>query len=86
MCGFEITQTVKSLRQGKPEIGEGALYPVLHQLEGEGLLEARLENIGNRVRKYYSLSQAGKKETQKSKLETLQFLKTLEIFLKPKLV
>lgn len=50
MYGFEITQKVKEITQNHLQITEGALYPLLHRLEAEGVLEASTENIGNRLR------------------------------------
>ncbi len=56
MYVYEITQKVKSLTKGRISITEGALYPALHKLEGEGLLFTETEKIGKRIRKYYSLT------------------------------
>ena len=39
MYGYEITQEVKKLTLGKIDISEGALYPILHKLEAQGVLE-----------------------------------------------
>ena len=36
MYGYEITQTVKTVTEGKMLITEGALYPTLHALEKSG--------------------------------------------------
>ena len=85
MYGFEITQKVKMLTKDELQITEGALYPLLHRLEAEGLLEAELENIGNRIRKYYSLTKAGKKQTAGSIKEVQNFVETMQILFKPKL-
>lgn len=85
MYGYEITQKVKELTAGELSITEGALYPLLHRLEAEGTLEAEMENIGNRVRKYYSLTKAGKKEKSKAVAELENFANTLQILLTPKL-
>ncbi|HEY5464599.1 MAG TPA: helix-turn-helix transcriptional regulator [Hanamia sp.] len=85
MYGFEITQKVKMLTKNELQITEGALYPLLHRLEAEGLLEVSMENIGNRIRKYYSLTKAGKKETVGSKKEIQSFVETLQILFNPKL-
>ncbi|MDQ6761069.1 MAG: helix-turn-helix transcriptional regulator [Bacteroidota bacterium] len=85
MYGFEITQKVKSITKGELTITEGALYPLLHRLEADGILEASTENIGNRIRKYYSLTRKGKKETAGSMKEIRSFVATLEIFFNPKL-
>lgn len=85
MYGFEISQKVKLLTKDELQITEGALYPLLHRLEAEGLLEVEMENIGNRVRKYYSLTKAGKKQTTGSLNEVQTFVKTLELLFNPKL-
>lgn len=62
MYGYEITKKVKELSNDKLTLTEGALYPALHKLEAEGLLSVSVENIGNRPRKYYSLTRNGKKQ------------------------
>jgi DNA-binding PadR family transcriptional regulator len=85
MYGFEITQKVKALTQNELKITEGALYPLLHKLEAEGLLEVSMENIGNRIRKYYSLTKSGKKQTAGAMNEVQKFVETLQILFKPKL-
>jgi len=79
MYGFEITQRVKMITSNEWQITEGALYPLLHRLESEGLLEATMENIGNRVRKYYTLTSRGATATAGSLREVQQFLSTLQI-------
>jgi PadR family transcriptional regulator, regulatory protein PadR len=85
MYGFEITQRVKLLTKEELKITEGALYPLLHRLEAEGVLEVEMENIGNRIRKYYSLTKMGKKQTAGSIQEVQNFVETLQILFKPKL-
>jgi DNA-binding PadR family transcriptional regulator len=64
MYGYEITKKAKELSGDTLHITEGALYPTLHKLEAEGLLTVCIENIGNRPRKYYSLTKQGKKEVK----------------------
>jgi len=85
MYGFEITQKVKEMTQEQLKITEGALYPLLHTLEAEGLVEASTENIGHRIRKYYSLTKTGKKQNAVVGKEVQTFVQTLQIFFKPKL-
>lgn len=58
MYGYQITQKVKELSSNNIIITEGALYPALHKLVDEGILLVETEQIGNRERKYYSLSDA----------------------------
>jgi len=63
MYGYEITQRVKELTKGELQITEGALYPALHKLEGEGFLDVEVSKVDNRLRKYYKLTENGTKET-----------------------
>lgn len=84
MYGYEITQKVKAISKGELLLTEGALYPLLHRLESEALIEAETEMIGNRVRKYYSLTRSGKKEARVHFEALNQFAATLQLFLKPK--
>jgi DNA-binding PadR family transcriptional regulator len=84
MYGYEITQKVKALTKGELQITEGALYPSLHKLEAEGLLDVEVARVDNRLRKYYKLTEKGTKETV-SKLEELeQYIATLQGLLNPK--
>jgi DNA-binding PadR family transcriptional regulator len=40
---------------------EGALYPALHKLVEDNILAVRKTTVGNRERKYYSLTASGEK-------------------------
>lgn len=85
MYGYEITQKVKELTQGELQITEGALYPALHKLEAEGLLEVEVAKVDNRLRKYYKLTEAGEKETV-TKLSALEgFIRNMQALVNPKL-
>jgi DNA-binding PadR family transcriptional regulator len=59
MYGYEITQHVKELTNGRLILTEGALYPTLHKLEAEGFVTTEKESIGKRIRKYYRLTAEG---------------------------
>jgi len=78
MYGYEITQRVKELTEGKINITEGALYPLLHKLEAEGVVTTDLENIGKRVRKYYKLTPEGHSVAQDLVDEFLDFMVTIK--------
>jgi DNA-binding PadR family transcriptional regulator len=81
MYGYEITQVVKEATKDRIQITEGALYPTLHALESEGLLTTETEYIGKRVRKYYSLSPAGKTRTKEKINELSEFMNTMRFLL-----
>ena len=84
MYGYEITQKVRELTKGELKITEGALYPALHKLEAEGLLDVEIVNIGNRLRKYYKLTEQGTKETVNRMAELEEFIKTMQTIVNPK--
>ena len=85
MYGYEITQRVKELSEGRLLLTEGALYPALHKLEGEGLLKTETVMIGKRVRKYYSLTSEGRSVVNERVNEFVEFIKTMGYVLEVKL-
>lgn len=85
MYGYEITQRVKEMSEGKVQITEGALYPTLHKLEAEGLLITETMNIGKRVRKYYSITSQGSEKATSKVNEFAEFVKTMQLLLSPNL-
>jgi transcriptional regulator len=58
--GYLISQTVLEQSRGTFELKEGSLYPALHRLERQKLLESYwIDTEDNRRRKYYRLTPAG---------------------------
>jgi len=83
MYGYEITQKVKALTKGELKITEGALYPALHKLEAEGLLDVEVVKVDNRLRKYYKLTEAGQKETVNRLAELEDFIRSMQNLVNP---
>lgn len=71
MYGYQISQKVKELSSDNIILTEGALYPALHKLVDEGILIVETEQVGNRERKYYSLSHS-QMEAATSKLNEIK--------------
>ena len=84
MYGYEITQKVKQITECDLNITEGALYPALHKLEADGLLDVEVLKVDNRLRKYYMLTEKGTKETANKLSELESYLKTMQTFIDPK--
>lgn len=84
MYGYEITQKVKEITKGELNITEGALYPALHKLEAEGMLDVEVAKVDNRLRKYYKLTENGTKETVNRLAELEEFIKTMQTIVNPK--
>ena len=81
MYGYEITQKVKEQTQGKIILTEGALYPALHKLQANGLLQTEKVMIGKRQRKYYSLTPAGTNASISKVQEFFDFVQTMQLII-----
>jgi DNA-binding PadR family transcriptional regulator len=58
--GYALIQRVRGLSGGRIEWTEGMLYPVLHWMEEQGLIESEWkEGDSGRKRKYYHLRKKG---------------------------
>ncbi|MGE5390213.1 MAG: PadR family transcriptional regulator [Deltaproteobacteria bacterium] len=55
--GMEI---IEELRRHGYKAGPGTVYPILHQMEKEGYLESRRENVGGKMRVYYGITPGGR--------------------------
>ena len=84
MYGYEITQKVKEMTKGKIDISEGALYPILHKLEADAILETEKVYIGKRVRKYYKITPAGQMAVIEITAELNDFINTLHLIFNSK--
>ena len=61
--GYLIISRIKELSGGKMKWSDGMLYPVLHRLEKEELIRSEwIMSDGSRPRKYYEITELGKKE------------------------
>ena len=76
--GYEIIGKVRTLSGGELEWKEGMLYPLLHRLEKNGLIESYTKPaVSGRPRKYYRLLPEGEKslvEQRNSFARIVEFL------------
>ena len=71
--GYKITQDVRSVL----DISESTLYPVLRRLQNEGYLETYDQEYNGRNRRYYKITDDGKKLLESYKEEWLEYRKTM---------
>ena len=83
MYGYEICQHVKELTAGQMRITEGALYPALHKLEGDGLLISHSEMVDGRSRKYYAIAPERKEQAVDHLTKVQEFIAQLQTVLSP---
>ena len=66
--GYALIQRVQEVSGGKLQWSEGMLYPVLHWMEKERLIESEWrESESGRKRKYYRIRREGRKNLQAEK-------------------
>jgi PadR family transcriptional regulator, regulatory protein PadR len=76
--GYELIQSVRELSGGRIEWTEGMLYPVLHWMEDEDLIESEWREADTgRKRKYYRLRKEGRKALQDEQQQWLTVHETL---------
>ena len=76
--GYEIIQKVKELSEGQIEWKEGMLYPVLHRLEKQGLIDSQWQTTDSgRRRRYYCLKEAGQEALETEKRQWMTVHSTL---------
>jgi DNA-binding PadR family transcriptional regulator len=60
--GYAMIQELKARSKEELLWTDGMLYPVLHRMEGKGLIKSRWrESDSGRKRKYYSVKEGGKR-------------------------
>jgi transcriptional regulator len=59
--GYQIAKQIKQQSEGVLDFKEGTLYPTLHTLEKSRMIEAFEQPESGRVRRYYRITQGGRK-------------------------
>jgi PadR family transcriptional regulator PadR len=59
MYGYEIVAALADATGQVVAPKEGVIYPLLHELEKDGLLRAQRRPVGGRTRVYYTLTSRG---------------------------
>ena len=73
--GYEIIRRLEARSRGTFRFKEGLIYPRLHRMEQDGLLESRwLGETGTRRRKIYTITEKGRRqlEAELEQWETLR--------------
>lgn len=79
--GYELVETISK----HIAVVEGTIYPLLRRLLNEGYFETYLqESGGGPPRKYYKLSDLGRKTMQEMLEEWNEFTKAVSMIIEPK--
>ena len=73
MYGYEMISVLRERSANVFELKAGTLYPLLHSLEEKNLLESYEQEALGKVRKYYSITKAGRKLLQEKETEWKEY-------------
>jgi len=57
--GYAIVEELKARSEGVFDVAEGTIYPALHRLERQGLIESEWSDDSGRRRRVYRLTRRG---------------------------
>lgn len=78
MYGYEIIKEIELKSNGVFNFKEGTLYPILHTLEGNEMVESFWsEGENSRKRKYYKITDKGNKQLKEKEDEWKLFSTTV---------
>jgi PadR family transcriptional regulator, regulatory protein PadR len=79
--GYRIAQKIKLRSDGLLDFREGTLYPALHKLENEGMVES-YEGVENgRPRRYYRITPSGRRTLNEDRAEWRQLSRAVSAIL-----
>ncbi|MFD0589648.1 PadR family transcriptional regulator [Paenibacillus sp. GCM10027627] len=78
MYGYEMTKEIELSSAGVFTFKEGTLYPILHTLEVERMVEAYWSEEGGRKRKYYRITDEGRRGLDEKQKEWTLFRTTVD--------
>ena len=74
MYGYEVVRELEQRSSSVFSLKEGTLYPVLHSLENDGYVQSYMQTAENgKPRKYYRVTQKGRKALAEKKAEWAVF-------------
>jgi PadR family transcriptional regulator, regulatory protein PadR len=79
--GYRIAQCIKDRSSGVLDFKEGTLYPALHKLENDGLVESREATENGRPRRYYRITESGRKALARDRAEWRQLSQAVTVIL-----
>ena len=83
--GYEITHLLSERTNGKINIKEGTMYPILYKFEELGYITSEKKLVGKRMtRVYYHLEPSGKEYLNKIYTEYKDMIETINEFMEEK--
>ncbi len=71
--GYELIKTLKTRSNDVFDMKEGTLYPILHKLENDELIQSSNQMVSGRMRKVYTITPKGIQLLEQDKEEWKTF-------------
>lgn len=81
--GYQILRSLHRHSDGRLDLKAGTLYPLLHKLEKQGSVRSWWENAGGRDRKWYALTDKGRRRLQADAQTWADYAACVQRFLRP---
>lgn len=83
MYGYQIIKELENRSQGYFKFKEGTLYPALHRLEKNGLIEGKWQSLTNgQQRKYYSITIKGRESLAEKRSDWNDFFNAMNLIIR----
>jgi DNA-binding PadR family transcriptional regulator len=84
MYGYKLVKEMNRLSDGYFRFKEGTLYPALHRLERDGLVEGRWQQAPNgQQRRYYYITEKGRFALDSLQEEWRRFSNAVNLVIQP---
>ena len=77
LYGYEMIEMLRERSMNVFELKAGTLYPILHKLEEQRCVETYEKEVAGKVRKYYRITQEGKKQLKAKTEEWNEYSKAV---------
>ncbi|MCM3712818.1 PadR family transcriptional regulator [Halalkalibacter oceani] len=68
---------LEELKEHGYQISAGTLYPILHSMEEDGLLEKEEQKVDGKIRKYYSITAKGELVLNEARAKAYELFKEI---------
>ena len=82
MHGWAVSRRIQEISKDALRVNQGSLYPALHRLEEEGLIEAEwgVSELGRRA-KFYEITTAGRRQLTRESAIWRKFAEAVQLVL-----
>jgi DNA-binding PadR family transcriptional regulator len=69
---------IEELKEHGYDISAGTLYPILHNLEKNGIIKMEEKNVYGKIRKYYSITELGDEVLEEARAKAYELFKEIK--------